>query len=605
MIKNIYNKYFHQKFFNKILLLNLLIINITLFSLALIISFNISSILQDKEILFNTQILESINNYMERMHSNAINALKQLYLENDRSTYRVLDFIQYDYDKLSDEYINTKQRFDNYIATNFSRNKEIQNIIIYKDINKSILLSEKGRLVTREIDTTAKSSWQINTNTPEGFVILPASMPDYLEDGKKVYSLVSNIFTTDATISIGKIVFDFDPETIKTAYSKYYKHVIGTLLVLTSDGGVIFDSSNRFYDGKYPDIRTLRTYGRCSYADDDNIINSLGINKNGMIVAAIIPKSEILSSIYYTRNMIFIVAIICALVSLLVSIVAVNFFSKRVNIIVNAMSQVRKGNFSVKLPLKNQQDEIGVIAKSFEEMCMDLKENLIKVYVSNIKQKNAELKALQSQINPHFLYNTLEAIRMRAHVKGNEEVSDMISILAAMFRSTIKEDMIIQIREEIKYCRLYMELFKIRFKDNLTDFYDVPEEIQEYGIIKHLIQPIFENYIVHGIKQGEDDNWFRVIGRKVGDDIILEFSDNGNGISPNNLEIIRKKIANYGDSSNLSIGLANIDERIKITFGLKYGIEISSEYGKGTKTTLRIAAKTKEELTEYVQGFNC
>ncbi len=601
MIKNIYNKFLHQKFFNKILLLNFLIINVTLFSLALIMSLNISSILQEKEILFNTQILESISNYMERMHSTATNTLKQLYLENDRSTYRVLDFIQYDYDKLSDEYINTKQRFDNYIATNLFRNKEIQNIIIYKNINESIMISEKGRLITREIDTTAKNSWQMDTQ--QGFGILPANTPDYINGDKKIYSLVANIFTTDTMISIGKIVIDFDPETIKTAYSKYYRDVIGTLLVVTSDGGVIFDSSNRFYGSKYPGIQTLRTNGR--YTDEENIINSLGINKNGIIVAAIIPKSEILSSINHTQNMIFIAALICAIVSLLISIIGVNFFSKRVNMLVGAMRNVRKGNFSVQIPLKNQQDEIGVIAKSFEDMCKDLRENIIKVYVSNIKQKNAELKALQSQINPHFLYNTLEAIRMRAHVKGNEEVSDMISILATMFRSTIKEDMIIQIRDELKYCRMYMELFKIRFKDNLTDFYDVPEEIQEYGIIKHLIQPIFENYIVHGIKQGEEDNWFRVKGSKVGDDIILEFSDNGNGISQSDLEIIKKSMDNYSESTNLSIGLANINERIKITFGLKYGIDISSEDGKGTKTTLRIAAKTKEELTEYVQGFNC
>jgi len=611
MIKNLYTKLFGGKFFNKILFFNALIISIALFSLTFIVSFNVTTILQTKEINFNTQILQSISNYMEQRYVNSNNILKQMYLENDRTPVKILDFIQYDYNKLSDEYIAARSRFENYLTSNVYRNKDIQSIIFYKSVNNSFYFSERGKPLLLEIGTTARESWGLEQKVTSGFSILPANKRDYIAGDNNVYSLATNISAPNVLIKIGEMVIDFNPDSVKSAYSDYADDVIGTLMVLTADGSVIFDSSNQYYGDKYPFVKMLKASGRNTYIDNNNIMNSIGVKEHGLIIAGIIPKSEISASIYKTQRMIFIVSFLCIIISLFITYIGVTFFSKRVNAIIEAMKKVRKGDLSVEFSIKNKQDEIGIITKNFEEMCLDLKEHINKVYVANIKQKSAELKALQSQINPHFLYNTLETIRMMAVVKGNKDVGDMISTLATMFRISLKEDMIIKIRDELKYCKMYMELIKIRYKDSFSDFYEIPDDIQELGIIKHLMQPIFENYIVHGIKQGEDDNKFWVKGRKEGDDIYLEFADNGNGFTKSKLDIINrsledcneKEIFYENDSSNL--GLANIDKRIKIIFGMKYGITIFSEESVGTKIMIKICAKTKKELVDYIQGFNC
>ena len=605
MIKNIYNKFYKSRFFNKILLVNTLILITALLMLALIVSFNVGSMLQQKEIVFNTQLLQSIGNYMEQRYRTSINMLQQMYLENSKTTPRILDFIQQDYDKLSDEYISDKTNFDNYLVSNFYRDSDIQDIVIYKQSSNSYFFSERNKPLIREIDTSARKTWGFENETANGFRMLPTRTPDYVEDGKIVYSLAAIITTRNVMEKIGEIVIDYDPYTIRNAYSEYAKDVKGTLLVLTNSGSVIYDSSNQYYGGMYPNFHMLNTSERNTYIDNDMIINIVVMKKRGLIIAGIIPKSEILASIKKTRSMIFIVTVICIAASLCMTFVGVSVFSRRIKIIINAMKKVRTGDFSVKFSLKDQQDEIGEIAANFEVMCHDLKEHINKVYVSSIKQKSAELKALQSQVNPHFLYNTLETIRMRALAKGNEDVGDMMCILAALFRSSIKEEMIILIRDELKYCRMYLDLFKIRYKDGLSYQFEIAEDILEYGIIRHLIQPVIENYIIHGIKQGEEDNRFCVKGSKEAEDILLEFSDNGNGISNERFEIIKRNLENFDENDSTSIGLANVNERIKIIFGMQYGLEIFSIEGTGTKVTLRIPAKTRKELTDYVQSFNC
>jgi len=279
-------------------------------------------------------------------------------------------------------------------------------------------------------------------------------------------------------------------------------------------------------------------------------------------------------------------------------------FKRRVNSVVDSMKKVHRSNFSIRIPVKNEQDEISEIASGFNTMCEEINEYINKVYVSEIKQKNAQMKLLQAQINPHFLYNTLEVIRMRAVTRGVNEVGEMIYLLSALLRSSIKEKTIVSIREEIKYSKMYLELFKIRYNDRLAVDFNICEDVLELGILKLSLQPLIENYIVHGMNTGRKDNklTIRIFRHK---DIIFVYSiDNGSGIEKGKLESIKKSLEKWGDSGSLSLGLVNVNERIKILYGQQYGVDIYSEENRGTVVMLKLPAKTKEELDAYVQDID-
>ncbi|MDT2237568.1 histidine kinase [Paenibacillus larvae] len=133
-----------------------------------------------------------------------------------------------------------------------------------------------------------------------------------------------------------------------------------------------------------------------------------------------------------------------------------------------------------------------------------------RVYRSELKQKDTELIAFQSQINPHFLYNTLEAIRMRALSQGARDVGDMIYILATLFRNSVKKKTIVTMEDEIQHCKIYLDLFRIRYQNRLDYDIDIPDELLQYRLIKLLIQPAIENYVVHGFLPERDDNLIRI-----------------------------------------------------------------------------------------------
>jgi two-component system sensor histidine kinase YesM len=240
---------------------------------------------------------------------------------------------------------------------------------------------------------------------------------------------------------------------------------------------------------------------------------------------------------------------------------------------------------------------MGQIAFRFNIMQARLVQYINDVYITEIKYKNAAFTALQSQINPHFLSNTLEAIRMKAVTEGNEEVADMVYILSTLFRSTLKTDKIVKIKDEINHCELYLKLFSYRYRDKLQVIIDVDKKILNEWTGKLLLQPIVENSIFHGFDSTRNDNRIQILGERIEDEIVFLIEDNGKGISAEKLTIIEHKLQQFGNAeSEESIGLINVHERIKFMFGEKYGLDLTSEQGVGTKVMIRIPLLKKEEI---------
>lgn len=260
--------------------------------------------------------------------------------------------------------------------------------------------------------------------------------------------------------------------------------------------------------------------------------------------------------------------------------------SNRLETILKGMERVMGGDLSVRLEVK-KEDELDIISENFNIMCENLDTYIQKSYLAEIEQKNAEMSALQSQINPHFLYNTLEAIRMKAICNGDKEVGKMLYGLAVVFRSQIKDDNIVNVAKELYYCKKYLELFEFRYQDKFQFKIDCPEEYAILPVIKFIVQPIIENYFAHGIRLQEDDNYLEILVEDENNNLLIHIKDNGIGMTEEEIIEKRREMKNKSNNTN-SIGLLNVHRRMTAAYGEDYGVELRKNVDKGLWVTLKI-----------------
>lgn len=219
-------------------------------------------------------------------------------------------------------------------------------------------------------------------------------------------------------------------------------------------------------------------------------------------------------------------------------------------------------------------------------MCVNLDEHIKRRYLAEIEQKDAEMSALQSQINPHFLYNTLETIRMKAICNGDREVGKMLYSLAVTFRAQIKEADVITLAQELHYSKKYMELFEFRYQNQFQSVVECPEEYLQVSVIKFVLQPVIENYFIHGIRMKEQDNFIHIfVEKEEGYRIIVE--DNGKGMTEEEIKAKNKELDEDIMKKQASIGISNVNRRLKAVYGKEYGIHMEARPEGGLRVILR------------------
>ena len=252
--------------------------------------------------------------------------------------------------------------------------------------------------------------------------------------------------------------------------------------------------------------------------------------------------------------------------------------------LVYAMSEIENGNFDVQIPsVEHPTNEVERIVAGFNEMSGQLKQLVEKVKQSTVDQKNAELQAMEAQIDPHFLYNTLDTIIWLAESDEQKQVVHMVESLSDFFRTSLNQGKdIISIKEEIQHVRSYLEIQQMRYQDILEYEINVPEEFHQNMIPKITVQPLVENALYHGIKNKRGKGKITVRGYREGSFFILEVQDNGIGMQPERLEQVRNALVHKQFVESKVYGLYNVNERIRLNCGEEYGLRISSTYQEGT-----------------------
>lgn len=240
-------------------------------------------------------------------------------------------------------------------------------------------------------------------------------------------------------------------------------------------------------------------------------------------------------------------------------------------------------------PSHYRRNEYGMIAREMDEMILKLNNHIRTEYLLKLKQQETEMKALQNQINPHFLYNTLEVIRSLALMNRPEDTADAIASLGALYRGIVKKENTISIHEELDLLQQFLKMMEFKFPERFYYQIHVDKAVLMIPTVKFWMQPLAENFFLHGFNSNNDFNLLVINGREKEDAFVIEFIDNGNRIAEERLVEIRHSLTGKEDSSGESIGLNNVYTRLHFFYGKGFSMKINNNKEAGIKITVIIS----------------
>ena len=395
--------------------------------------------------------------------------------------------------------------------------------------------------------------------------------------------------------------------TMRTMFPSMYEDMKGESSCFVTDEGRIIYGSNE--DDSIAEI-AIEVANTLRSAQDTGETSRIATNykkeKKSVISGMYIPElkgtlvsvddiSESLNDVYKLRtNYIIGMLIILAGMAFVIDVV-VNHVLKKFYEVLATIRKVRSGNLDVRTIESGRDDEMGELAHQVNRMLDNIQELMKENISREVLVKDSQIRALQNQINAHFIYNVLESIKMMAEIKEDYDISDAITSLGKLLRYSMKwTSDTVMVSEEIEYIKNYMALINLRFDYEIYLSLNVPDEIMKQRIPKMSLQPIIENAIIHGIEELADDTTIYMKGIPDGDFCTIEITDNGRGMNDEELDILRKKISGEikteGGSGN-GIGLKNVQDRIRMEYGDKCGIDVATMEGCYTKVYVKIPMK--------------
>lgn len=388
----------------------------------------------------------------------------------------------------------------------------------------------------------------------------------------------------------GYLFMLIDEETLH-GYYKNLNSVNGSELYIVSRDNVIISSSTRAKTG------TIFEYG----IDNKNAANAaktilmskkLDINDWTIVIA--IPKQNITSRVHSNLFFIALITIICILLAVMISFLISRRINRPLRQLSASMEDLKKENFNIELQT-DQTNEIGHLYDSFNHMARELNSLINKNIAMQLKTKEAQIQSYQRQINPHFIYNTLDLIRMMSLLNENNKIEEAVICLSKVLRFNLKAEKEVTISQELENIEFYFKILTLRYGENFNYVIRMPEDLKNYCTLKFLLQPFIENSVQHGLEKVDRKGYICIIVKKIDDEIIFIIKDNGIGIEKDKLKNINETLESKNDENNDCIGMKNVNQRIKLKYGEKYGIEIFSKYNIQTSVTIHIPAYRKGE----------
>lgn len=385
------------------------------------------------------------------------------------------------------------------------------------------------------------------------------------------------------------LYMDVDYQKLFTPYAETLISECG-LYITDQDGKLVFEESsfsgkNQNYDLTYSEFLEQRDRGSTDY-----IILCEQSNTTGWTVWLYQPVGLAGEAMRPIGVMAGVTILICIFVAVLAYFITSGMVSSRIERLTHFMQEVQEGSMDMQME-SDDRDEIGMLYRGFGSMMKRIRTLINEVYLSKITQKEAELKALQAQINPHFLYNTLSLINWKALVAGEEDISRMTLALSTFYRTALNRGRnVLQVETELSNTRAYLEIQSMLHDGDFDYEIEAQTEILQCESLNLILQPLVENAIHHGIEEKTDGRGkITVRGWKEDNCVWFMVEDNGVGME----QEVADKILTM---ESKGYGVRNVDERIRLCYGEKYAMKVESVVGKGTKMTIHFPARRLTDI---------
>ena len=478
-----------------------------------------------------------------------------------------------------------------YTLGDYATKSQIFSLSISKGGN---IVYQSGAKVLQEED----NQWRFKAEVLKGKVVWSSIyVLDNLSGGPsvKVISLYREIMDLDRNVPIGMIRISISEDTLSNLYKGLFLGDQSEIFVIDKDGIIVSHPNKDFIGKPAPEqdfvLKFKDSTGfHSKVLNDQKVAYSYRITDSNYSMIGIVPMKTMYYESDMIRSLIMFTFAGCLLFVLILGSLLSRRISAPIKMLSEKMNEVEEGNFDASVCI-DAQDEMGNLANHFNLMILKIKTLIRDLYEVKIKEREAELKALQEQINPHFLYNTLDTIRWTARKNKDFETSEYIEVLSRILRHNLNNGCYdTDIGSEIAHLKDYIFLQEKRYKDKLGIYINIDKSLYKYKIIKLVLQPIVENAIKHGFSPRLDGGFIFIDGAYADGTIKITVADNGVGAD----EKAINEIIHSQKKTDRVYALKNIHERIQFNYGEKYGLYFNSTIDKGSTVQIVIPAIEQE-----------
>jgi two-component system sensor histidine kinase YesM len=527
-------------------------------------------------------------------------------------TQRMINMIQYgeatinfmDLKELNDELytIQTYGEVRKLLWSISNLRSYLAGIYIINDHGLTVYANPDNRIVQTDYDFSSKD-WYQEIRNNKTFRIYPVRKQDYL-DGQPVVSFAGRIFDLNRNQDRGTLLINFNPDVITSMSKDIQLGQTGYVFLMTPDGQRVSPT------GKFPvGLIDQPLFSEALKQESGHLILAFeGVRTmvsfytspvTGWKIVGVVPFEEIAGGIRNVQVVLYFIVVLAVALTAILSIILSRAITKPLKQLEQNMRRVESGNFTAAVVEIWSGDEIGRLGRRFNRMVSELERMREEIYLSELREyklgmlhKEAELKALQAQINPHFLYNTLNTITCIGEVHEVEEISIISGCLAKMFKYSISPNHYASLSEELEHVNAYMTIIGFRFRERIQYRLDVPADLMNAKVVKLTVQPLVENSVNHGLGPRVGPGSIRVNITANDGVLMIRIEDDGLGMSEEQLnEITCRLQAQVGlleTTATEHIGLLNVRQRLSMHYAERGEICLDSSKGQGTVVEIRI-----------------
>ena len=542
--------------------------------------------MEETTAVLNSQIVSDLNDFVEEYDSLTKSLLVDSTLISNLSE-----------DLPISERINNKLYYGHMVMEMMALKSDIQSVCIMNMEGQYYQYDRDGKVM--DYEALMEQKWfQDQFNGTDTIFLTPLHDCSYYDRNQDQISITFGRRIYRLGQAEGLVLIDMSPASLIRLSDEFLMERTQyniKINITDAEGGLIYDSDLSSGRVNYSEIdeEELLLYQK---NESDYLIMRNETDQLGMKVNTVIPRSTMFLRVSFIQR---VTVMLVAVLIMLIIVASVLFSRNMVRLIrrlQGSMKQLEAGKYE-HIDGDVGRDEIGSLVVSYNHMVSKMQALIEEVYIAGVRQKNAQLMALRTQINPHFLYNTLESIRIKAILNGDDQAADMIKMLAKMFRTTLDcDDSKHRVIDELENIRSFIRLQNIRFNDIITLEEQIEPEICQAKIIAIVFQPVIENCFKHGSRGRNIPLNISISGKRDNEGgIVFTIRDNGKGMTPERLAEMNRELSGGSASSaeeekdgTHSIGLRNIAERIRLRYGSDGSLKILSSDGNGTVIEIRI-----------------